>query len=70
VNYAFVQRHLQHGRPTLKVLSAFAQFERGVIGERVQDKVAASERKGLWTGAQLGPLAPEMGEALGVAGWG
>src|SRR5246500_2303424 len=42
------------GRLTLNVLLSFAQFEREVIGERVRDKIAASRRKGLWTG---GPLA-------------
>ena len=29
---------------------SFAQFEREVIGERVRDKIAASKRKGMWTG--------------------
>lgn len=38
------------GRLTLNVLLSFAQFEREVIGERVRDKIAASKRKGLWTG--------------------
>ena len=61
MSYAVVQHRLQQGRLTLNVLSSFAQFEREVIGERVRDKVAASKRKGLWMGAQLGPLAPEMG---------
>jgi site-specific DNA recombinase len=42
------------GRLTLNVLLSFAQFEREVIGERVRDKIAASRRKGLWTG---GPVA-------------
>ena len=41
------------GRLTLNVLLSFAQFEREVIGERVRDKVAASRRKGLWTGGNL-----------------
>src|SRR4029077_3218827 len=38
------------GRLTLNVLLSFAQFEREVIGERVRDKIAASNRKGLWVG--------------------
>src|SRR5271165_6137670 len=38
------------GRLTLNVLLSFAQFEREVIGERVRDKIAASKRKGIWTG--------------------
>ncbi len=42
------------GRLTLNVLLSFAQFEREVIGERVRDKIAASRRKGIWTG---GPVA-------------
>src|SRR5205814_6074043 len=29
---------------------SFAQFEREVIGERVRDKIAASKKKGMWTG--------------------
>jgi DNA invertase Pin-like site-specific DNA recombinase len=42
------------GRLTLNVLLSFAQFEREVIGERVRDKIAASRRRGIWTG---GPVA-------------
>lgn len=38
------------GRLTLNVLLSFAQFEREVTGERIRDKIAASRRKGLWTG--------------------
>ena len=38
------------GRLTLNVLLSFAQFERGVIGERVRDKIAASKKKGMWMG--------------------
>jgi Recombinase len=41
------------GRLTLNVLLSFAQFERGVIGERVRDKIAASKRKGLWVGGPV-----------------
>ena len=38
------------GRLTLNVLLSFAQFEREVTGERIRDKIAASEKKGLWMG--------------------
>src|SRR5271169_1854517 len=38
------------GRLTLNVLLSFAQFERELASERVRDKVAASRRKGKWTG--------------------
>ena len=41
------------GRLTLNVLLSFAQFEREVIGERVQDKIAASKRKGIWVGGPV-----------------
>ena len=38
------------GRLTLNILLSFAQFEREIIGERIRDKVAASKRKGMYTG--------------------
>jgi site-specific DNA recombinase len=38
------------GRLTLNVLLSFAQFERELASERVRDKVAASRRRGKWTG--------------------
>src|ERR1700693_2277602 len=38
------------GRLTLYVLLSFAQFERERSSERVRDKVAASRKKGKWTG--------------------
>jgi DNA invertase Pin-like site-specific DNA recombinase len=41
------------GRLTLNVLLSFAQFEREVIGERVRDKIAASQRKGIWVGGPV-----------------
>ena len=41
------------GRLTLNVLLSFAQFEREVTGERIRDKLAASARKGLWTGGRV-----------------
>src|SRR5271169_2667816 len=40
------------GRLTLNVLLSFAQFERGVTGERIRDKIAASKKKGMWMGGQ------------------
>ncbi len=41
------------GRLTLNVLLSFAQFERELASERVRDKVAASRRKGKWTGGTV-----------------
>lgn len=41
------------GRLTLNVLLSFAQFERDLSAERVRDKVAASRRKGKWTGGSV-----------------
>src|ERR1700722_8915484 len=41
------------GRLTLNVLLSFAQFERELSSERVRDKIAASRRKGKWTGGSL-----------------
>ena len=38
------------GRLTLNILLSFAQFEREIISERTRDKIAASRRKGKWTG--------------------
>jgi len=38
------------GRLTLNMLLSFAQFERELGSERVRDKIAASKRRGLWTG--------------------
>jgi site-specific DNA recombinase len=38
------------GRLVLNVLLSFAQFEREIISERTRDKVAATRRKGMWTG--------------------
>jgi hypothetical protein len=37
------------------VLLSFAQFERGVTGERIRDKIAASKKKGMWMGG-VAPL--------------
>src|SRR5581483_11003805 len=38
------------GRLTLNILLSFAQFEREIIGERIRDKIAATRRKGKWSG--------------------
>jgi DNA invertase Pin-like site-specific DNA recombinase len=47
------------GRLTLNVLLSFAQFERELASERVRDKVAASRRKGKWTGGSV-PLGYDV----------
>jgi len=47
------------GRLTLNVLLSFAQFERELASERVRDKVAASRKKGKWTGGSV-PLGYEV----------
>ena len=39
------------GRLTLNMLLSFAQFEREITGERIRDKVAASQQKGIWSGS-------------------
>src|SRR5438132_13171828 len=41
------------GRLTLNVLLSFAQFEREVTGERIRDKIAASQQKGMWMGGNV-----------------
>jgi site-specific DNA recombinase len=41
------------GRLILNILLSFAQFERELSSERVRDKVAASRRKGKWTGGTV-----------------
>jgi site-specific DNA recombinase len=38
------------GRLVLNVLLSFAQFERETISERTRDKIAATRRKGRWSG--------------------
>jgi site-specific DNA recombinase len=38
------------GRLTLNMLMSFAQFERDMISERTRDKIAATRRKGKWSG--------------------
>lgn len=49
------------GRLTLNMLMSFAEFEREMIGERTRDKIAASRRKGKWTGG-LVPLGYDVVE--------
>ena len=38
------------GRLMLNVMLSFAQFEREVTGERIRDKIAANNAKGMWMG--------------------
>ncbi|APO55332.1 recombinase family protein [Bradyrhizobium diazoefficiens] len=54
------------GRLTLNVLLSFAQFERELSSERVRDKIAASRRKGKWTGGTV-PLGYEAKDKKLVA---
>jgi site-specific DNA recombinase len=54
------------GRLTLNVLLSFAQFERELSSERVRDKIAASRRKGKWTGGTV-PLGYEAEDKKLVA---
>jgi site-specific DNA recombinase len=57
-NVAFVSTTQQFntgtsmGRLMLNVLLSFAQFEREIISERTRDKIAATRRKGKWSGGQ------------------
>ncbi len=41
------------GRLTLNMLMSFAEFERSMVAERTRDKIAASRRKGKWTGGPV-----------------
>lgn len=41
------------GRFALGILIQVAQLEREVTADRVRDKIAASRRRGLWTGGQV-----------------
>ncbi|MCL2726671.1 MAG: recombinase family protein [Polyangiaceae bacterium] len=41
------------GRLTMNMLMSFAEFEREMISERTRDKIAASRRKGKWTGGPV-----------------
>jgi site-specific DNA recombinase len=47
------------GRLTLNMLLSFAQFEREIAGERIRDKIAASKKKGMWTGGNV-PLGYDV----------
>lgn len=38
------------GKLTLNILLSFAQFERELSSERIRDKIAATKKKGMWTG--------------------
>ena len=40
------------GRLTLNILLSFAQFEREIISERTRDKIAATRRRGKWSGGR------------------
>lgn len=42
--------HTSIGRLTLNILMSFAEFERSMISERTRDKIAATRRKGMWSG--------------------
>jgi site-specific DNA recombinase len=56
------------GRLVLNVLLSFAQFEREIISERTRDKIAATRRKGKWSGGRpvLGYDVDERGYHLVV----
>jgi site-specific DNA recombinase len=56
------------GRLMLNVLLSFAQFEREIISERTRDKIAATRRKGKWTGGMplLGYDVEQPGSKLVV----
>jgi DNA invertase Pin-like site-specific DNA recombinase len=47
------------GKLTLNLLMSFAEFEREMISERTRDKIAASRRRGKWTGGTV-PLGYEV----------
>jgi site-specific DNA recombinase len=47
------------GRLTRNMLISFAEFEREMIAERTRDKIAASRRKGKWTGGAI-PLGYDV----------
>jgi site-specific DNA recombinase len=56
------------GRLVLNVLLSFAQFEREIIAERTRDKIAATRRKGKWSGGRptLGYDVDPRGQRLVV----
>jgi site-specific DNA recombinase len=47
------------GRLTLNLLATFAEFEREMISARTKDKIAASRRRGRWTGGRV-PLGYDL----------
>lgn len=47
------------GKLTLHILLSFAQFEREVSAERIRDKIAATKKKGMWTGGSV-PLGYDV----------
>lgn len=54
------------GRLTLNMLMSFAEFERSMISERTRDKIAASRRRGQWTGGPV-PFGYEVkAKKLGI----
>ena len=55
------------GRLTLNILLSFAQCERELIMERVQDKVAASKARGMWMNGPV-PLGYEVHDRKLVVG--
>lgn len=63
VSFVAVTQHFNTttsmGRLTLNVLLSFAQFERELASERVRDKIAASRKKGKWTGGSV-PLGYDV----------
>jgi site-specific DNA recombinase len=56
------------GRLVLNVLLSFAQFEREIIAERTRDKIAATRRRGKWSGGRptLGFDVDPRGQRLTV----
>jgi site-specific DNA recombinase len=62
------------GKLMLNLLLSFGQYERELVGERTRDKIAASRRRGLWTGGtpilgydiRDGRLVTNEGEAFRV----
>lgn len=42
------------GRMMLNMLMTFAQFEREMTADRIRDKMAATRKKGMWTGGEGG----------------
>lgn len=56
VSFVSVTQHFNTtnsmGRLTLNILLSFAQFEREMISERTRDKMAATRKRGKWTGGR------------------